>query len=99
MEERMKTKDELLFAPAIDGRLKIHTPFHVHIVSSGEGVSAHAAEIGEFGHGNHRGEALDDLGKTIAELYFSLTSERERLSPDLAGVLKALEGHIAQVHS
>jgi hypothetical protein len=99
MEERMKPKDEFPFAPAIDGRLKVHTPFRVHIVPSFEGVSAHAVEIDEFGHGANRGEALDDLGKTIAELYFSLASERDRLSPDLAGVLKALEGHVAQVHS
>ena len=98
MEERMKRKDELLFAPAIDARLKVHTPFHVRIVPSGGGVSAHAPEIEEFGYGTNRGEALDDLGKTIAELYFSLASERERLSPDLYGVLKSLEEHITRVH-
>jgi len=95
----MRPKDELLFAPAIDARLKVHTPFRVRIVSSGEGVSAHAPEIEEFGHGPNRGEALDDLGKTIAELYFSLASERERLAPDLAGVLKSLEEHITRVHA
>jgi hypothetical protein len=98
LEERMKPKDEFLFAPAIDGRLKVHTPFNVRIVSSGHGVSAHAPEIEEFGYGTNRGEALDDLGKTIAELYFSLAADREKLSQDLHGVLKSLEEHITQVH-
>ena len=98
MKERMEPKDDMLFAPSIDGRLKIHTPFRVRIATSNGGVSAHAAEIEEFGHGTNRGEALDDLGRTIAELYFSLASERERLSSDLAGVLNSLEGHITRVH-
>jgi hypothetical protein len=98
MEERMKPKDEFLFAPTIDGRLKVHTPFRVHILSSPQGVSAQAEEIQEFGYGANRGEALDDLAGTIAELYFSLASERGRLSSDLAGVLKSLEEHITRVH-
>ena len=98
MREQMKQKDELLFAPLVDARLKVHTPFAVRIINSGDGVSAHAAEIQEFGYGTNRGEALDDLARTIAELYFSLDSERGRLSSDLDGVLKSLEQHITRVH-
>jgi len=98
MKERLKPTGELLFAPTIDARLRIHTPFRVLILASGDGVSAHAHEIEEFGYGTNRGEALDDLGKTIAELYFSLASDRERLTSDLAGVLRFLEEHITQVH-
>jgi len=99
MPDGMQPKDELLFAPAIDPRLKISSPFRVQIVRSNDGISAHIAEIEEFGHGANRGEALDDLGKTIAELYISLTSRREKLSTDLAGVLKSLEEHIIRVRT
>ena len=97
--EKLASKDEFLFAPNIDARLKIHKPFRVRIIGSVESVAAHVEEIEEFGYGGNRGEALDDLGRTIAELYFSLESKRERLSSDLSGVLRCLEEHIMRVHS
>lgn len=68
--ERFRPKDELLFAPTVDARVKIRQPFLVHLATADEGVSAYVDEIGEFGFGSNRGEALDDLAKTISELYF-----------------------------
>lgn len=96
--QRLKPKNEILFAPRIDGRLKIYTPFRVRLTSSVKGVSARVEEIEEFGFGGNRGEALDDLAKTIPELYFSLQSDRERLSDDLRRVLSVLERHLIRVH-
>jgi len=90
-------KDDLLFAPSVDVRIKIRKPFLVHLASEGGGVSARVEEINEFGYGSNRGEALDDLGKTISELYFSLSTERDRLSDDLAGTLRILEEHVVRV--
>jgi len=57
-----------------------------------------AEEIDEFGYGGNTGEALMDLGRTIAELYLSPTSATN-LSEDLAGVRAVLEDHIQLVHS
>ena len=64
--------DPLWFAPTIDARLKIEKPFRVRIAHDGYVVTAVAQEIDEFGYGANAGDALWDLGKTIAELYFSL---------------------------
>jgi hypothetical protein len=99
MRERLKPKDELLFAPMINGRLKVQKPFRVRLSGSTEGVSACAEEIEEFGFGANRGEALDDLATTIGELYLSLRAERGRLSGHLASLLQVLEEHIVQVHA
>jgi hypothetical protein len=87
------------FAPTIDGRLRIVKPFTVELEEIEEGgFVARIDEIDEFGIGPSSGDALHDLGKTLAELYFSLREQSPRLSPDLQSVLKALSQHIEFRH-
>ena len=93
----METPQPLLFAPTIDARLKIDRPFTVRIERSGDVTSAYAAEIEEFGQGRDSGEALYDLGKTIAELYFSLEQQAGVLGPDLQALQAKLQHHIRRV--
>jgi hypothetical protein len=88
----------LSFAPTIDARLKIKRPFLVRIERDGNVSAAVAEEINEFGYGCNTGEALMDLGRTIAELYLSLASATN-LSGDLARVRAVLEDHIQRVRS
>jgi len=88
------TAEKLLFAPAIDGRLKIVQPFVVSVEGHEGVVTAYVAEIDEFGYGSNSGEALYDLGKTLSELYFSLKHNADRLSPDLSAVWRKLNEHI-----
>jgi hypothetical protein len=91
---RSTVAEKLLFAPTIDGRLKITKPFEVTVERSGGTVTAHVEEIDEFGYGSDSGEALYDLGKTLSELYFSLKEDADRLSPDLHSVWLKLNEHI-----
>ena len=86
--------EKLLFAPTIDGRLKITKPFEVTVERSEGTVTAHVEEINEFGYGSNSSEALYDLGKTLSELYFSLKDDADRLSPDLHSVWLKLNEHI-----
>lgn len=85
---------EVQFAPTIDRRFRIIKPFKVVLEKHEGGVVARIDEIGEFGYGPNSGDALYDLGKTVAELYLSLRADRARLSADLRSVLKILEEHI-----
>ncbi|MGP8246808.1 MAG: hypothetical protein ACLQVN_20105 [Bryobacteraceae bacterium] len=87
----------LWFAPTIDARLKIEQPFCVRVAHDGGTATAVVEEINEFGYGAHAGDALSDLGKTIAELYFSLEKATD-LSDDLARVRAILQAHIRRVH-
>jgi len=91
--------DPLSFAPTIDPRLKIKKPFTVRFHRFESGVAAHAEEIEEFGQGANGSEALIDLGKTIAELYFSLEAEADRLAPDLQSLRAKLTEHIVQIRT
>ena len=45
-----------------------------------------APELNEFGFGDNLSEALSDLQAAIAELYFTLETDREQLGPDLTSV-------------
>jgi hypothetical protein len=92
--KRKTTAESLLFAPSIDPRLKITKPFVVRVERHDEAVAACVEEIQEFGYGPDSGEALHDLGETLAELYFSLRDNADRLSPDLHSVWLKLNEHI-----
>jgi hypothetical protein len=89
---------KVLFAAQIDGRLKIGQPFDAKITIEDHTVTALVPDIEEFGCGSTLGEALYDLGKTIAELYFTLDAEKDRLSSDLQAVRGKLAAHIQRVH-
>jgi hypothetical protein len=93
----LKLPDPLLFAGTVDPRLKINTPFAVSTQRTHGRVIVQVLDIGEFGVGGSLGEALEDLGKTIAELYLTLKAERDRLSPELADIFAKLGGHIGEV--
>jgi hypothetical protein len=92
--KRSTTDEKVLFAPNIDGRLKITEPFVVTVQRHEGVVVAYVPEIEEFGYGSNSSEALQDLGKTLSELYFSLKENTDRLSADLRSVWLKLNAHI-----
>ena len=83
-----------LFGAVADARLRLKKPFQVRIERSDTGFVAGADEIGEFGCGTDSGQALHDLAKTISELYFSLSADRNRLSTDLEALRARLDEYI-----
>ncbi len=95
--EQLRLPERLAYAPRIGSRLRVVRPFDV-VLSEEEGtVVAAIPEITEFGYGSNFSEALEDLGKTLAELYFSINDAADRLSDDLLHVRALLNNHIAPV--
>jgi len=74
--------------------LRVIEPFAVSFAMEGENVRACAEEIDEFGFGASYSGALVDLQHAIAELYFTLEEDSERLGPDLARVWSVLQTKI-----
>ncbi|MFQ5839197.1 MAG: hypothetical protein ACE5HK_00580 [Candidatus Methylomirabilales bacterium] len=85
------TPSEILLGYLRDGRLRVVSPFKVRFVKDGDQVIAEAEEINEFGFGSNAYEALLDLQRAIAELYFALLEEQDRLGSDLEEVWRALQ--------
>ena len=79
-----------------DGRLRVVQPFRVRFSGEGSRVIAEATEVDGFGFGNNPSEALTDLQRALAGLYFSLEQEQQRLGPDLARVWKILREKISR---
>lgn len=61
--------------------LKLKEPLVAHLEYDEEGVIAFCYDLDIFGHGDTEGEALEDLRKTVSDLYFELEGNRNELGP------------------
>ena len=77
-----------------DGRLRVRAAIEVAILESDGQIIAEAEELNEFGSGDNQAEAIIDLQHAIAELYFSLEEDKDRLGPGLEKVWAVLQGKI-----
>ena len=69
-----------------DDRLRVVEPISVRKTTEAGQFVLEAPEINEFGYGDTLPEALADLQAAIAELYFTLDADKERLGSDLQAV-------------
>ncbi len=61
--------------------LKLKEPLVAHLEYDKEGVIAFCYDLDIFGHGDTEGEALEDIRKTIDDLFFELESNKKDLGP------------------
>ena len=66
---------ELAFGSLLDSRLRVIRPLPVRLSKQDDTCVVECDEIGQFGYGSEMTEALDDFGKTVAEMFFSLEDE------------------------
>ena len=85
---------EVLLGSVRDGRLRVQSPIRVKLTQEGQNIIAKAVEFNEFGFGENPSEALVDLQHAIAELYFTLDKEYDRLGSDLQRVWAKLQKKI-----
>jgi hypothetical protein len=93
----MTVPDELLYAGSIHPDLRIIVAFEVHFERVECGHAAVVHELEEFGIGETRSDALEDLRKTLRELYLSLEQDQSRLSGDLLSTWARLKSHVARI--
>ena len=87
--------DHVSYAAKVHPELRTIKPFLVQFSRTTEDrFIASVDDIEEYGVGGTRSEALDDLGHTLAELYFSLERDAARLSGDLQAVFRTLQTHL-----
>ncbi len=88
------TSQRILFGAIQDPRLKARRPILVDIANVDGTFTASAPDLEEFGYGNTRSQALDDFGRTLSELYFSLSEQREHLGEHLRTIQAKLHEYL-----
>jgi hypothetical protein len=83
-------QDRFALGSLRDGRLRVVEPVEVVRTTEEGKCVVEAPELNEFGFGDNLSEAITDLQAAIAELYFTLEAEQDRLGPDLAMVWATL---------
>src|SRR5256885_1806362 len=74
---------KIQFGVVHDPRLKMKRPVSLEISRKQGTVIAYSRQLDEFGCGETMSDALDDFSKGLAELYFELRSQADRLGKDL----------------
>ena len=78
-------------------RLHLIVPLTITFERENNDIVAYCEELEEFGFGTHLTEAIEDLQAAIAELYFTLKEENDRLGSDLARVWDSLHQKTKEV--
>ena len=79
--------------------LSLTEPLSVALEYDGKQVIAYAHDLDLFGYGETENEALDDLRRTVADLYYTLREERASLGPMPAQVWDYLTHIIVEAES
>lgn len=84
----------MLLGAIHDPRLRVKRAIPVEITRKGKTVTAYCANLEEFGYGLNVSASLEDLAKTLSELYFSLEEQPENLGRDLAIIRSRLAEYL-----
>jgi predicted RNase H-like HicB family nuclease len=93
----MPVPEELLYAGAIHPELRIVVAFEVRFERIEGGYAAVVRDLEEYGVGDTRSDALEDLRITLRELYLSLEQDQSRLSSDLLSIWGRLRSHVTRI--
>ena len=77
-----------------DARLRVKEPIAVAVFATEGFIVAEAEELFECGDGVNQAEAIADLQYAIADLYFTLEGDKDRLGPGLQKVWETLQSKV-----
>ena len=77
--------------------LRVRGPLTLELEQEGEFYIAKCDELNEFGYGADPTSAVQDIRNTIAEFYWSLKEDQERLGPDLTNTWQRLSELVYEV--
>ena len=77
-----------------DARLRVKEPIAVAVFATEGFIVAEAEELSECGDGINQAAAIADLQYAIADLYFTLEADKDRLGPGLQKVWETLQNKV-----
>ena len=94
---RIVDHNRIQIGSLLDQGLRMSEPISLDMVREDEFYIAKYDELDEFGYGTDPISAVQDFRKTIAELYWQLKEDEERLGSDLAGTWRKLSALVYDV--
>ena len=88
--------ERLALGALIDRRLRLLQPLEILVSQREAQIVLESPDLGEVAWGTTLSLALRDLQRAIAELYFSLDVDRDRLGPDLEKIRERMQELIAR---
>ena len=79
--ERLSRERSVFLQSLHDDRLRLAGPLAVFVEDDGHQVIASSADLEVFGYGETEAEALEDLRRTICDLYVELQERPRDLGP------------------
>ena len=92
-----KLPSTMLLGALRDPGLRLIVPLTVTFERENNDIVAYCEELEEFGFGTHLTEAIEDLQVAIAEFYFTLKEENDRLGSNLKRIWDSLRQKIKEV--
>lgn len=86
--------DRLWFGGPVHPGLRLRRPVPLDVRREEGTVIVSSDDLEEFGSGQTLGEAVIDFSKGLAELYFSLEREHDRLGSDLSRLCTTLHEYV-----
>lgn len=96
LEESRAPAERLTIASLRDGRLRVVEAIDIDVERADGTVTASIQEIDEYGQGASLAEAVEDLQRSLAELFLTLDEDRDALGPDLQRALAWLRQRIVR---
>jgi hypothetical protein len=91
-----KAPRHLLLGAVCNPNLRVIRPIPVEISRRDGDFYARFKAADEFGVGTSMSSALEDLGKTVSELFLGLEENQHRLGSDLVALYKTLSRYVAK---
>ncbi len=88
----------ILFGSIPDRRLRFRRPIPIEIYKDDASIIARTTELDEFGYGTSMGEALDDIGRTLAEEFIFLSEHAGQLSDGMQSHFQKLSEFLEYRH-
>ena len=95
--EEPSIRERIQIGSLLDQRLRMHDAVTLNIERDGAFYVAWCGELDEYGYGTDPISAVQDARSTIAELYWQLKEDHDRLGSDLAAIWQKLSTLVYEV--
>src|SRR5262249_30873382 len=94
IDQLPQADNKILLGLVRDPHIRVIQPIPVEIQHDGKTVIASWKEPDEYGYGRDRSEALEDFGRSVSQLFTTLSRDEQILGSEMQRVLDVLRRYL-----